>query len=175
MTTPNFIFETKLESKQEKIQFLKDHAQELVIMDLTAFDKSDFFPHYPNLIAATSLHLNQTKKCEVSVRDYKTDVMAFLESKDLSPVLVASLDGYFHLPRILSTIVNEAFFSLEDQIASAEDIDRAMKYGVNYPDGPFSWSQGREKYIVTLLDNLFAQTQNERYKTSSLLRQKSIN
>ena len=41
-------------------------------------------------------------------------------------------------PRILSLIINEAARSLEEGVASAEEIDIAMRLGVNYPQGPLS-------------------------------------
>jgi len=44
-----------------------------------------------------------------------------------------------------------------------------MKYGVNYPKGPFEWSKGKEIYITTLLDELFQKTQDKRYIPSKLL------
>ena len=175
MTTPDFIFEKNLRSKDGKIDFLRRHSDQLVIMDLTAFEKGYFFQCFPNLIAATSLHLNLGQKCEVTCRSHQDAVHHFLASQGLLPVAVASLEGYFHLPRILSTIINEAYYSLEDDIASADDIDRAMKYGVNYPEGPFAWSKGRECYVVDLLDNLFDETKSERYKASQLLRERSVN
>lgn len=175
MTTPKFVFEKHLKTKEEKIQFLKEHSEHLVIMDLTAFEKGYFFQNHSNLIAATSLHLNPSPKCEVTCRSQQDAVHNFLESQGLLPVAVASLEGYFHLPRILSTIVNEAYYSLEDDIASADDIDRAMKYGVNYPEGPFAWSKGRESFVVSLLDNLFEETKSERYQASPLLRERSVN
>ena len=175
MTTPNFIFEEDLRSKDEKIDFLRRHSGQLVIMDLTAFEKGYFFKKFPNLIAATSIHLNPTNKCEVTIKAHHEAVHHFLSSQGLLPVAVASLEGYFHLPRILSTIINEAYYSLEDDIASADDIDRAMKYGVNYPEGPFAWSKGKESFVVSLLDNLFDETKSERYKASRLLRERSVN
>ena len=39
-------------------------------------------------------------------------------------------------PRILSLIINEAARSLEEGVATAEEIDIAMRLGVNYPQGP---------------------------------------
>lgn len=174
MTTPSLVFERTLQTREEKISFLEAHSDKSVIMDLTAFDKREFFERFPQLVAATSLHLNLTKKCEVTIRSKNEEVMAFLKDLGLEGVEVKSLTGFFHLPRILSTIINEAYFSLEDQIASADDIDRAMKFGVNYPEGPFAWSKGKESYVVTLLDNLFAATSNDRYKASALLRERSL-
>lgn len=43
--------------------------------------------------------------------------------------------------RLLSGIVNEAYFALGEGVASAEDIDTAMRLGTNYPKGPLEWSQ----------------------------------
>lgn len=42
-------------------------------------------------------------------------------------------------PRIISMIINEAWFSLAENISTREEIDTAMKLGTNYPYGPFEW------------------------------------
>jgi len=44
-------------------------------------------------------------------------------------------------PRVVSMIINEAFFALDDDISSKADIDTAMKLGTNYPYGPFEWAE----------------------------------
>lgn len=58
-------------------------------------------------------------------------------------------------PRIISQIINEAHFALEDGISSKQEIDMAMKLGTNYPYGPFEWTEkiGKEK-IYSLLAKL---------------------
>ena len=59
--------------------------------------------------------------------------------------------------RVISCIVNEAFLVLSEGVATAEDIDRAMKLGANYPKGPFEWLEeiGAHR-IVETLDSLRA-------------------
>jgi 3-hydroxybutyryl-CoA dehydrogenase len=42
-------------------------------------------------------------------------------------------------PRVISMIINEAYFALEEQVSTKEEIDIAMKLGTNYPYGPFEW------------------------------------
>lgn len=42
----------------------------------------------------------------------------------------------FVVTRILAPMINEAFFALMEGVASAEDIDVAMKLGTNFPMGP---------------------------------------
>jgi 3-hydroxybutyryl-CoA dehydrogenase len=55
--------------------------------------------------------------------------------------------------RIISMIVNEAYFALGDGVSTKAEIDTAMKLGTNYPKGPFEWSAiiGLEN-IYTLLE-----------------------
>ena len=43
--------------------------------------------------------------------------------------------------RILSTIINEAYFTWEEKVSTKEEIDTAMRLGTNYPLGPFEWSE----------------------------------
>src|SRR5688500_10761698 len=42
-------------------------------------------------------------------------------------------------PRIVSMIINEAWFTLNEKVSTREEIDTAMKLGTNYPYGPFEW------------------------------------
>jgi 3-hydroxybutyryl-CoA dehydrogenase len=59
--------------------------------------------------------------------------------------------------RVISCIVNEAFLALSEGVATAEDIDRAMKLGANYPKGPFEWVEEiGARSIVETLDSLRA-------------------
>ncbi len=43
--------------------------------------------------------------------------------------------------RIISMIVNEAFFSISESVSNKEEIDIAMKLGANYLYGPFEWGE----------------------------------
>lgn len=49
---------------------------------------------------------------------------------------VASDYPGFIANRILMPLINEAFFALMNQVASAKDIDQSMKLGCNFPMGP---------------------------------------
>jgi 3-hydroxybutyryl-CoA dehydrogenase len=76
----------------------------------------------------------------------------------------------FVTPRVIAMIINEAYFTVEEGTASREDIDLAMKLGTNYPYGPFEWCSkiGIEE-VHELLDALYKDTKDERYKICSLL------
>lgn len=71
--------------------------------------------------------------------------------------LVPDITGLI-TPRVLATIINEAWFTLQAGVSSKEEIDIAMKLGTNYPMGPFEWGAaiGLDK-VVTLLKELARQ------------------
>ena len=54
-----------------------------------------------------------------------------------NPVEVGEAPG-FVVNRILIPMINEAVFMLQEGVASAEDIDTAMKLGANHPMGPLA-------------------------------------
>jgi 3-hydroxybutyryl-CoA dehydrogenase len=51
-------------------------------------------------------------------------------------VLVRESPGFI-TTRVNASIGNEAFYMLMEGVASAEDIDKALKLGLNHPMGPF--------------------------------------
>ncbi|MBL0272596.1 MAG: 3-hydroxyacyl-CoA dehydrogenase [Chitinophagaceae bacterium] len=79
----------------------------------------------------------------------------------------------FITPRVICMIINEAYFTLEEEVSSKPEIDTAMKLGTNYPYGPFEWSEKIGlKNVYDLLINL-AQT-NSRYEPSALLKKEYL-
>ena len=70
--------------------------------------------------------------------------------------------------RVISMIINEGYFAVEESVSSKEEIDTAMKLGTNYPYGPFEWAQKIGlKHILQLLQKLAEK--DERYTPSALL------
>lgn len=72
--------------------------------------------------------------------------------------------------RVVSMIVNEAFFALDENISTKTEIDLAMKTGTNYPFVPFEWAEkiGIEN-ILKLLERL-SETE-ERYLPARALKE----
>ncbi len=64
-------------------------------------------------------------------------VKALTEALGKTPVEVAEAPG-FVVNRILVPMINEAVGILAEGVASAEDIDAAMKLGANHPMGPLA-------------------------------------
>ncbi len=79
----------------------------------------------------------------------------------------------FVTARVVSMIINEAYFALDEKVSSREEMDTAMKLGTNYPYGPFEWSKkiGLQN-IYELLGSL--SKLNARYEPSLLLKQEAM-
>lgn len=73
--------------------------------------------------------------------------------------------------RTLAMLANEAAETVLQGVASARDIDLAMRNGVNYPRGPLEWAEavGRN-HILAVLCALQEGTGDDRYRASALLR-----
>ena len=73
--------------------------------------------------------------------------------------------------RVISCIINEAYLALSEGVATAEDIDQAMKLGANYPKGPFEWTNEiGPNQILQTLDSLRT-THGEAYLPAPTLRE----
>ncbi len=87
-----------------------------------------------------------------------------------APVKVAEAPG-FVVNRILIPMINEAIGILADGVATAEDIDTAMKLGANHPIGPFALADliGLDVClaIMEVLHNEFGE---DKYRPHPLLR-----
>ncbi|OAB79703.1 3-hydroxyacyl-CoA dehydrogenase NAD-binding domain-containing protein [Cochleicola gelatinilyticus] len=78
--------------------------------------------------------------------------------------------------RVLVMLINEAADALFWQVASEEDIDNAMTKGVNYPKGLLAWANEKGiDWCVEILDALYNEYHEERYRCSPLLRRMNAN
>jgi 3-hydroxybutyryl-CoA dehydrogenase len=75
------------------------------------------------------------------------------------------------LTRLGSTIANEACFALGEGVASAEDINTAMRLGYNWPIGSLEWGErlGWSRALGVLED--LRELRGEAYRPAPLLRQ----
>lgn len=86
------------------------------------------------------------------------------------PVEVRDAPG-FVVNKILIPMVNEAVVVLQEGVASAGDIDKAMRLGANQPMGPLALADliGND-VVLHILDRLFAETGDPRYRAATRLR-----
>jgi 3-hydroxybutyryl-CoA dehydrogenase len=85
-------------------------------------------------------------------------------------VVVQEAPGFI-TSRINALIGNEAFAMLEAGVASAEDIDKAIKLGLNHPMGPFEMVDLVGLDVRLKILEYLHSTLGEKYRPNSLLQQ----
>jgi 3-hydroxybutyryl-CoA dehydrogenase len=101
-----------------------------------------------------------------------TEITNSLLSSLQKKIITVPDDIGFATAKVVSMIINEAYFALQDEVSSKAEIDIAMKLGTNYPYGPFEWATKIGiKNIYTLLHTL--SEQQKRYTPSILLKKEA--
>ncbi len=100
----------------------------------------------------------------------KETVMELSKNVGKTPVVVEEAPG-FVVNRILIPMINEAIGILADGVASAEDIDAAMKLGANHPIGPLALADliGNDVNLA-IMEVLYEEFGDSKYRAHSLLR-----
>ena len=79
----------------------------------------------------------------------------------------------FVTARVIAMIINEAWFALDENVSTREQIDAAMRLGTNYPHGPFEWCEKIGVRNVHALLNELAKM-DRRYQPNALLAKQAI-
>ncbi|MBQ8053408.1 MAG: 3-hydroxybutyryl-CoA dehydrogenase [Lachnospiraceae bacterium] len=87
------------------------------------------------------------------------------------PVEVRDVPGFVS-NRVLQVMINEAIYELYEGVASAEDIDKVMKYGMNHPMGPLQLADfiGLDT-VLSIMNVLYEGYGDCKYRPCPLLRQ----
>ncbi|MCW3118591.1 MAG: hypothetical protein JWM28_2673 [Chitinophagaceae bacterium] len=159
--------------REKRIERLKQFPVNLVIVNEVAGTTANLPPSFvringwPTFLrrtvieAATGNEKNKSRTAEIfncfnKKTEWTTDVPGFITA------------------RIISMIINEAYFALDQQVSTKEEIDIAMKMGTHYPYGPFEWCNLIGiKNVYSLLEEL---TKSDlKYQPSDLLKHQIIN
>ena len=167
---------TALDTASKKAIFEKFSCP--IISDLSLNFGYLLMEEMENLVAAVATVFPSPKAaCEVVYKneEHKSDLIDVLAHLDLKPVEISCSGIGFIFGRTMAQIINEAWFSLEDNLATKDAIDTAMLYGVNYPKGPLAWGEEAGlKNIVTLLEELYSVTKQGRYIVCPKLKEASL-
>ena len=111
------------------------------------------------------------------VRGLQTDeavieqATSFIESLGKTPIVCEDKPGFI-VNRLLVPYINDAVHALSEGVASAEDIDKAMKLGANMPIGPLALADlvGLDVSLAAG-ESLYNAFQDPKFRIAPLLRQ----
>jgi 3-hydroxybutyryl-CoA dehydrogenase len=134
----------------------------------------------------TSVEFRDVVYFDLALDYRKAGRIALSASQDTSPQTLAEAIGLFQalgkqvsvigdvpgmiVARTVARIIDLAHDAVAKGVATEEDVDTAMRLGVNYPLGPFEWSRrlGRS-WAYALLDDLHLRDPSGRYAPSLAL------
>jgi 3-hydroxybutyryl-CoA dehydrogenase len=116
---------------------------------------------------------SSAKTLVVSARSpFAAQVVAdFLRAIGRNSLVIPDRPGQLVL-RTLAQLANAAADTVVDEIAAAEDVETAMLFGANHPEGPLSWAR-RAGYgrVREALSNIADETSDGLYRPSDLFEQ----
>lgn len=175
--TYDLVVDLTIMKTKAKIVFLKELARTTkaeIVSDLTLCWGEMVLKQTPKLTGVVSLlFFSPTNTVEFFATNdkAKNQIENILTKIGKKGVQNQELKLGFHYPRVISMIINEAYFALGENLATPESIDLAMKNGVNYPMGPIEWGQKIGlPYIIDLLSEYGEITEDPRYRVSKELK-----
>lgn len=186
--TYDIVIDLTILKTERKIVFLKELAKTtkaIIISDLTCTFQDKVFHQISQVKASvSSFFYSPTSTIEYFIKADQNDnlnellkntIEEFFKEIELKTYQAKVLEITFTMPRVVTQIINEAYFALEENLASRKDIDSSMIYGVNYPLGPIAWAhKSGLPNILSILEELYTTTEDQRYRPSLALKKECL-
>lgn len=160
------------ENTNERINWLNQLSTSLIIIDSVIVPLRDIRQNYVRINGWNTFlkrPVVEAATADLSLQSKAKELFSFFGR---TIEWVPDIEGLI-TPRVVASVINEAFFALEEKVSSEEEIDIAMKLGTNYPYGPFEWGKKIGlKRIFSLLNAL--NRQQSRYQPCTLLTQTAL-
>ena len=128
----------KLEDAVREADLAIEAVPEDIQLKLEIFTALDRHAPPAAYLASNTSSLSITEMAAVTKRPERVMGMHFFNPVHRMKLLeVVRESPGFVTSRVNAMIGNEAFYMLQEGVASARDIDRALKLGLNHPMGPF--------------------------------------
>lgn len=107
-----------------------------------------------------------------STSEETVDIIRVLSAKMGKESIVVNDTPGFATSRLIGVLQNEAIHAYAEGIASAEDIDKGMRLGMNHPMGPLQLADfvGLDT-LLHVMENLYNEYGDPKYRPPLLLRQ----
>ena len=124
----------------ERINLLKQFLPKPVLINSVAHALSETNENFIRINAWPTFL--QRNICEAVIINEQSKMIAefFFNKIEWNFKFVPDIKGMISA-RIVAAIINEAYFTLQENVSTKVEIDIAMKLGTNYPFGPFEWSE----------------------------------
>ncbi|MBU3202034.1 3-hydroxybutyryl-CoA dehydrogenase [Clostridium estertheticum] len=171
----NMIIKKKIFAELDRIckneTILATNTSSLSITDVASATKRPdkvIGMHFFNPV--TVMKLVEVIKGILTSDETKTTVIEVTKILGKDPIEVKEAPG-FVVNRILIPMINEAVGILAEGVASADDIDKAMRLGANHPIGPLALGDlvGND-VCLAIMEVLYTQFGDSKYRPHPLLR-----
>lgn len=154
-----------------------DHQLGIIFADgqtASALQGADSNVHRAVMVVDLAADYGSTKwlhlACSGEVTDADRDLAAaFFAKLGIKVIYGADSPGLIVL-RTVAMLANLGFDAVLKGVCSTEDVDQAMRFGVNYPKGPIAWAKEVGiSHIRRTLSHIKAVYDDDRYRQSLLL------
>lgn len=183
MKNSNFIIEAVVEDIEIKKQIFKELGRVcgkdiIIASNTSSLSISELSSNISNPARFVGMHFfNPVQKMELVevIRGNNTsqetidNVINIAEKLGKTPVVVKDTPGFI-VNRILMPLLSEAINALDEGVASANDIDTAIKLGLNHPMGPLELADliGLD-VCLAIMQRLYEGFNDKKYKPSFIL------
>ena len=156
----------------ERIDWLKNLPAALIIINSVVIPLNQVNEDFVRINGWNTFLKRPVAEAAIINTSLRTSAEQLLSSLGRTIEWTPDVAGFI-TPRVVASIINEAFFALEEQISTKEEIDTAMKLGTNYPFGPFEWGKKIGLHNIYSLLAILS-SEKSRYTPSLLLKQTAL-
>jgi 3-hydroxybutyryl-CoA dehydrogenase len=165
------VIDLDFEPVQERVQLLSSFLPRPIIINSVIHTLSETNPSFIRFNGWPTFLERSITEAVATSDETKLQAEKIFQALKKKTEWVPDMPGFI-TARVISMIINEAYFALDEKVSTKEEIDIAMKTGTNYPFGPFEWGKlVGLKNIVSLLDKLSCN--RERYLPAALLQEEA--